>query len=248
MSDKDFREIDPLWHLVDPLTVPQVAALIAGVEPDAVVFENEEASYFLDRESGIKDSAGITKVNIAYQAVISAINSDRLEADFFHDSRPFTETDFQALIAQVELSGYNKPNPEFLAKDDETHEDGFFVKKKPNWSKTEVQLDDVAAWLASRGIADGFFFPVKKAPRDYLDTDHPRYSVKLAAAIKVWEAMEDENLLARKSTKTAMTDWLESRYKELGLVHNGKISKNAIENVVSVVNWHTTGGAPKTPE
>ena len=244
---KSYRKIDPLWRLVQPLTVEQAASLIAGEEPSSVMFVNDEATYFSDPESGITESEGISRVNTAYKALKSAISNGELEADLFYESRSLNEADFQALIAQVELSGYSKPNPDFLAEDDETHEDGFFVKKNPNWAKTTVKFDDVVAWLTSRGVTDGFFFPVEEAPRDYLDPNHPRYSVRLAAAIKVWEAMGDENLLAGKATKTAIKDWLESRYKELGLVHKNKISNNAIENVVAVVNWQTVGGAPKTP-
>lgn len=248
MIDKDFRDIDSLWRLVDPLTIPQAAALIAGVEPNTVVFESDEAKYFLDPETGTTDSVGITRVNVAFQGMVSAINGGKLNASLYHNSRPIGHEDYQQLKFLVESSQYSRPTAELLAQEDEIFEDGFFKKRNPNWSKTTVKFDDVVAWLASRGIADGFFFPVEEAPRDYLDSTHPRYSAKLAAAIKVWEAMEDENLLAGKSTKTAMTDWLESRYKDLGLVHNSKISKNAIENVVAVVNWQTTGGAPKTPE
>lgn len=248
MINRDFKDIDSLWRLVDPLTIPQAAALIAGVEPNTVVFENDEAKYFLDPETGATDSVGISIVNAAYQGLISAIDSSKLSANLHHDSRAISHEDFQQLIFFSESEQYSRPTPDLLAEEDEIFEDGFFKKRNPKWSKTTVKFDDIVAWLTSRGIADGFFFPVEEAPRDYLDSTHPRYSVKLAAAIKVWEAMEDENLLAGKSTKTAMTDWLESRYKDLGLVHNGKISKNAIENVVAVVNWQTTGGAPKTPE
>lgn len=82
----------------------------------------------------------------------------------------------------------------------------------------------------------------------YLDPEHPRYAPKLAAAIKVWEAMEDENLLKGKGTVAAMKSWLEPRYKELGLIHKGKINNTAIQEVAKVANWNEDGGAPSTPE
>lgn len=232
--------------MVDPLTVEQVAALMAGEEPNTVVFSNDEATYFRDPESGVTESNGISRVNTAYKALIRAISSGKLEAVLFYDSRPFTEADFQALIAQVE-SGYSKPNPDFLAGDDERHENGAFIKLNPNWSKTTVKFDDISAWLRNRGIKDGFFFPQKAAPVAYLDPNHPRYSGRLAAAIRAWEAMEDQNLMSGKSPKAAMADWLNQNCKEFGLVYNGNVSNEAIERVSYVANWQTEGGSPKTP-
>ncbi|MFH7526536.1 hypothetical protein AB2J22_13210 [Aeromonas sp. A5] len=77
----------------------------------------------------------------------------------------------------------------------------------------------------------------------YLNPSHPRYSHKLAAAIAVWEAMENEKLLQGVSTKTAMTNWLRANQKANGF----ELSKTGINEVVIVANWSTKGGAPKTP-
>lgn len=73
---------------------------------------------------------------------------------------------------------------------------------------------------------------------NYLNPSHPRFSHKLAAAIAVWEAMEDESLLQGVSTKAAMASWL---------ADNQSLSKTGTIEVINVANWCTTGGAPKTP-
>lgn len=112
---------------------------------------------------------------------------------------------------------------------------------------SHVEVESLREWLASRGIRTGFFFPARADTPGYLDPKHPRYSAKLAAAVRAWMAMEDENLLRGKAPRDAISSWLESRYQELGLVWNEDINRTGIEEVAKVVNWKPTGGAPKTP-
>lgn len=113
---------------------------------------------------------------------------------------------------------------------------------------TTVSRDDLLAWLDSKGYRPPFFYPAQGSGLpDYLDPGHPRYSAKLAAAVKAWLAMEDDNLLSGKSAPDAMSDWLESRYRELGLVWEGRINKTGISEAAKVANWQTGGGSPKTP-
>jgi hypothetical protein len=69
--------------------------------------------------------------------------------------------------------------------------------------------------------------------------------------------MSDENLLHKKTPLQAMTDWIESRYKEFDLVHKqsnekarykkGDINVGAIKEAAKVANWNQEGGATKTP-
>lgn len=125
-----------------------------------------------------------------------------------------------------------------------------------------VEAASLVQWLRSRGMNTGFFFPQEdsssKEP-DYLNPNHPRYSKKLAAAVQVWLAMEDENLRRGKGAIKAMGGWLESRYKEFGLVYpsdgrNGKSeykkgdrNDGAITQVAKIANWNPDGGTPPTP-
>jgi hypothetical protein len=247
MKEGSYKDINPLWALTDPLTVQQAAALIANVEPSSVVFLSEGVSHFQDPETGSNDTDGITWVNTSYIALINAISSRKLKARLIHDSRAVDEADSQSVFDIMDSGEYISANFQHVSEDDEDYVDGFFVKKETNWAKTMIDVDNLKSWLSSKNMKTGFFFDNTVVVSGYLDTNHPRYSAKLASAIKVWEAMDDENLLNGKMPKNAMTEWLTSRYKELELVHNEKISKQAIDNVVLVVNWQTGGGAPKTP-
>ncbi len=111
----------------------------------------------------------------------------------------------------------------------------------------EVETDALKAWLLTKNIKPAFFFGELPQELDYLNPKHPRYSVKLAAAVKVWLAMEDTNLLHGKKPKAAMESWLESRYAELGLTYKGEINKTGISEAAKVANWEVEGGAPTTP-
>jgi hypothetical protein len=126
--------------------------------------------------------------------------------------------------------------------------------------KTTIQLDDLKEWLVSRGFKSGFLFEgdnINKNDPDYLNPNHPRYAPKLAASVKAWLAMSDDNLLHKKTPIQAMSDWLESRYKEFDLIHKqtnekagykkGDINSGAIKEAAKVANWNQEGGAPKTP-
>ncbi len=126
--------------------------------------------------------------------------------------------------------------------------------------KSYVDFDSLVHFFESRNIRPPFLFPPKpKADTpDYLDPNHPRYSGKLAASVRAWQAMDDENLLRGKNPIPAMTEWLETRYKDFGLVHRqdskqhgyktGDRIDGAIKEAARVANWQTEGGAPKTPE
>lgn len=123
---------------------------------------------------------------------------------------------------------------------------------------TLIDVDDLKSWLESRNLRPAFFFPPDDRPSgepDYLNPKHPRYSFKLAAAVRVWQAMEDENLRRGKGVLNAMKDWLGSRYKELDLVYpsdgrtysRGDRNGGAITQVAQIANWNADGGTPKTP-
>ena len=126
---------------------------------------------------------------------------------------------------------------------------GMYVKGTTNTFTSTVDRDSVIAWLKVQGMKTGFFFPdaaITDRP-DFLNPKHERFSVKLAAAVLVWQAMGDENLIGPKGLMSSMEEWLGSRYKELGLEWHGAINKSGISEAAKVANWKTTGGATKTP-
>ena len=109
-----------------------------------------------------------------------------------------------------------------------------------------VNVESLKAWLKTRGVHSGFYFTDEVSNQDYLNKNHPRYSAQLAACVKVWLALEDSTLLERKKPKQAAEVWLASRYKELELTYENKISNTAITECAKVVNWETKGGASNT--
>ncbi|MGB4498845.1 MAG: hypothetical protein WBI40_09105 [Methylococcaceae bacterium] len=108
-----------------------------------------------------------------------------------------------------------------------------------DWHETLIEKESFKQWLLSRNSKPEFFFGGKSNNEpDYMNPQHHRYSKELAAAVRAWQAMEDENLLLGKSSpKSAMIDWLTARYNELGLIHDGKISNEGIKDCAKVANW-----------
>lgn len=119
----------------------------------------------------------------------------------------------------------------------------------PMFEEARIRVEELKDWLASKNRKPEFFFGSQaSAVPDYLDENHPRFSHQLNAAVKAWEAIQDEELRKGKSIKAAATGWLENNYRALGLVHKGERNNSAIERIAALINWEPTGGAPKTPE
>jgi hypothetical protein len=54
-------------------------------------------------------------------------------------------------------------------------------------SVSRVDVESLRAWLGNRGFKSGFFFPAETNTPNYLDSQHPRYAPKLAAAVRAWQ-------------------------------------------------------------
>src|SRR5690554_734624 len=112
-----------------------------------------------------------------------------------------------------------------------------------------VRADELKDWLASKNRKPEFFFGSQTTSiPDYLNENHPHFSLQLHVAAKAWEAIQDEELRKGKSVKAAATAWLENNYRALGLVQKGRRNDSAIERIATLINWKPTGGAPKTPD
>lgn len=113
-----------------------------------------------------------------------------------------------------------------------------------------VEVEDLRAWLASRGITTGFFFPNREEGQPgYLDKSHPNYAPKLAAAIRAWEAVtSDPERLRGKTPKQAITKWLNEHAAAYGLTKDdGTPNATGVEEAAKLANWKPEGGASKTP-
>ncbi len=116
--------------------------------------------------------------------------------------------------------------------------------------ESTVNVDSLKNWLKSRGVFPTFFFPEHvDSPHvdspEYLDPENPRYAPKLAAAIAAWQAVEPSE---GTSVKQALKVWLRKNANSYrGLSKDGILNDTAIDEIAKVANWHTVGGAPKTP-
>lgn len=233
-----FDEINPLWRIADILTVEQAASLVAGSDPNHVRFNSNNAAWF-ESETGLTGSDGIGWVQTAFAALTNAINAGRLPATIRRDAR----------IAAWDEWPSSGEQARSLADDDdrigERQEPIVIYREAPDWGRTTVKLEDLKAWLASRGFTGGFFFPESTDAPDYLNPSNPRYSHKLAAAVRAWQAVTDPG---GKSPKQALMKWLREHAAEFGMVKDdGNPYETAVEEVGKVANWDTVGGAPKTP-
>lgn len=117
------------------------------------------------------------------------------------------------------------------------------------WNHTTIDVEDLRQWLRSRGVKTGFFFPDEADQPDFLSPHHENYSAKLAAAVEAWKAVSGSPELRRnKSVKQALDKWLRQNANRFGLTKDdGNPNESGIEQIATVANWETKGGAPRTP-
>lgn len=111
---------------------------------------------------------------------------------------------------------------------------------------SSVEVDSLTGWLESKGMRTGFFYKPQVGVPDHLNPQHPRYSQKLAAAVRAWEAAEvvPKGLTA----KGAVEKWLRANAGVYGLIKDdGNPNESAIQELSKIANWAPQGGAPKTP-
>jgi hypothetical protein len=212
------------WRLCDELSVFHAALLIAEQDPSthSVYAENWDVH---ERPAGYE----ATKT-----ALTNAIMGKRLPASIRYSSR---------------LPHY-KEDPDF---DEEVQRDEngnmLYVKRQLDLNLTTVRLTDLRAWLSSRGLKTGFFFPEPSSTPDYLDATHPNYAPKLAAAIEAWQAVTSTPAMMKaKTAKQAMIKWLRENANRFGLTKDdGNPNEQGIDEIAKIANWDTKGGAPKTP-
>ena len=78
----------------------------------------------------------------------------------------------------------------------------------------------------------------------YLDPSHPRYAPKLAAVVQAWLGYSPT---PGKTPKQTMTNWLTEHAHKFGLVNSEGNPLSGMDDLASLANWETKGGAPKTP-
>lgn len=213
------------WRLCDELSILDAAFLIAGINP---------ASEIAGKCMGWKRHERPPMFVAAFEALCNAVKAARLQASKRYDPRH----------VGVAEHGVYSSDGEIASRDADGHL--VFLKADPCWTLTTVQVDELRAWLRSRGFSAGFFFPEPSAaPADYLNPGHPRYAPKLAAAVHAWLAVDDPK---GKHPKQALSKWLREHAARFGLSdEEGKPNETGIDEVAKVANWQQAGGAPRTP-
>ncbi|MDA1311288.1 MAG: hypothetical protein O2985_17005 [Proteobacteria bacterium] len=123
------------------------------------------------------------------------------------------------------------------------------VENSIDLTASSVEVGSLRSWLAGQNFRCRFFSSSSTATAtpDYLDTDHPRYAPKLAAAVNAWLACADESTTRNMSPKKALEKWLRDNASKFALCDKqGNLNKSAIEQTAMVANWKPGGGAPKT--
>ena len=240
--------IDSLWKCVDPLSVQQAAALIAGYDPNTVNYIEDRAS--VQNEHGLTDGNASRAVQTALTALANAIKARTLKAKIRrtawqrgYDEQPEEGECFAEHVSIPpgdldEAWGSIEPLPL-------KYHNAIIYRVNPDWKETTISRVDLIAWLEKLGLRAAFFFPDMTGDPDYLDRNNPRYAPKLAAAVRAWQSVRDS---AGKTPKQALMKWLNDHAKEFGLTDaQGKPNGIGIEEVAKVANWQPGGGAPKTP-
>lgn len=203
------------WRLCDELSVNQAAHLTIGMRPGEVEAMNAGGAELTTGSL----AAYQTNLQAALAAIGNAILGGRLAGQIRFEVGS-TWDDVAECMVEV-------------------------ATDHPDWDRTTVLVEDLKAWLWSRGARSGFFFPDEANNPDYLNPSHPRYAPKLAAAVRAWLAVNDPR---GKSPKQALTKWLRENAAEFGLSDDdGNPNQTGIEEVAKVANWQLGGGAPKSP-
>jgi hypothetical protein len=236
-NEIEMHEIDELWNLSEDFSVIDAAALVAGYNP--VMLQRCRNDTYFDRV--------FSRYPVAMEGLCKAVTNGRIRASIRHSAREYgyvdrlADTDHAEITSWVLEPGTTKTDDEIMANDQSC-----FFKTHPDWNLTTVSRDDLVAWLASRGVRTGFFFPnVKPSDEpDFLSRDNDRYAPKLAAAVRAWQAVTDPG---KKSPKQALEKWIREHAAEFGLTDDdGNPVNQAIEECSKVANWQQSGGAPKS--
>lgn len=207
------------WRLCDDVTVVQAALLIINVDPAGV----QERVFDTDSFETHAKPGGFDTV---FSALKNAINSGKIKPTRTVKQKRMVRTeDNEGAPAQVEI------------------ETGSI-----NWSETTIAIKDLKEWLIGKKIKSGFLFPEgMDGKAAYLDSSHPHYAPKLAAAVMAWLAInQDSNALRTKTPKHAAEAWLRAHATEFNLIWNGSVNNDAILEISKIVNWK--GGGPlETP-
>lgn len=251
------------WRLADELSVIDAAILIVGADPAEKKDDYDDSGYRIG-ESQRQDYEGFEAV---FKALRGAILSDRLRATVALRARDTFEIDDSYNVmgeniprrSEVDANGDEVSIPyDILVRVSKSKASIFsnrspsllenatklYVLKEPAWDETMVAVDDLKAWLETKGVAPSFFFPQGR-PEGFRDKRHQRYSPKLACAVAAWESVKSAK--PNMSVKATVEEWVRANAVIFDMIgSDGVPTSKAVSDVSAVVNWATSGGAVPT--
>ena len=249
-----YEEISPLWKLHNHLTLNQAIALIAGYDPEDVYFPRRDYDEFEPKDY---DKQKYKEIGAATSLLNNAILERSLNATLRYEVHPYT---YAETVGKAPKNRWRWTFKDWKEQT-ETVEDeagvSISVRNFPSGDLSTIAREDLIDWLKKRGLNECYFFSEDNNPKAiyeprYLNPKDSRYPVKLAAAIRAWEAMDDNKLVAGRGVVIALTKWLTANAKQLRLLHEkdvsnrytkGSLNKTAIDEIAKVANW--SGGGPQ---
>ena len=239
--------ISQAWKRKSKYTVEQAAALMAGFNPNEIVFAEDHINV-----SDTKDADGINDVEGYFSWLQEAIKDQILEAKIIYSARSEvkykTKTKDEKIIKKYEYFDEDKDD---IGKFD------IICSTTPDWNKTEVEYDHLIAWLQKKDYNDRFFNTSPKAVEekywDILDSNGKYFAPKLATAIRAWREVTDPDKDYLKDTKSTpkqkLLKCLEANSKSKTKWFSDKNNIDPTTDLgamASIANWRgTPGSLPK---
>lgn len=234
MNGNDGLSSMDLWRLSSDYSVVDAAILITGNDP-ALNFEERwrrveskskgfEAAYTSLRNSILTNKIpaqlvyGTEKEIYGDELYVSIANKETVET-------------LRGSMSYIKSSGWEKRD--------------FRILLYPDWNNTLISKDNLKEFCSSMGIYPRFLFP-KGREEGVMDKENERYSKKLACALAAWNNY-DPSRYRVSSIKEGIKKWVKANAVTYDLLNeSGDVPNDVVEQIATIVNWNTKGGAPKT--
>lgn len=243
-----------LWRLVSDLSVEDAAILIAGGDPSDLDYESDS----FGNEYSVKRTTGHSGFLAVFTSLTNAIRKGHIQAHLAFRAKSGGVDPVRSAMAPNGLRGetwvMSKSDLSRLRDSLEGDPfgdtpldgaDGIRLEVEPDWTRATIDVEDLKAWLRSRGFTTGFFFPSQdeSAPDDFMNPDHEHFAPELALAVSAWRGLASEQKFPR-GTKPAIESWIDANPN--AWLGDGEVSAAAKERIATLVNWRKSGGAPTT--
>lgn len=251
-SKKDDLDI---WRLSDELNMIDAAVLIIGENPSEKI-ENSDGGSFQQRTN-------YDNFDAAFKSLRNAIFKNKLRATITYNTRqeatmsvPYyadretfyhskiIDQDDEITINYDQIIRSNNYASSIVCSDPELvfgSGEKIWLLREPNWVETTIDVDELKGWLRSRNFYPNFFFP-EGGEDNISNKNNDRYSPKLACAVSAWEHVVSP--MPNKSVKESIASWVQANGVNFGLAdETGTVANKAVEQIATVVNWNTRGGA-----